>query len=119
MRAPEQPGLVGADAGRARCANAWRDAGAIRAPRFGRPLAPPWPGSANARALHWFRQALLGDDPRQIAEAAHVIADEGLTLLWPELDRLLDVDNAVVVLHAREAVEQMAEEMEQSRSWSF
>ena len=70
-------------------------------------------------ALHWFRQALLADDPHQVADAAHVIANEGLTLLWPELDRLLDVDNADVALHAREAVEQMAEEMEQSQTWSF
>jgi hypothetical protein len=69
-------------------------------------------------SLHWFRQALLAEDPHQVAEAAHVIANEGLTLLWPDLDRLLDVDHADIVLHAREAVERLAEEMEQSRSWS-
>ncbi|MBI3821632.1 MAG: HEAT repeat domain-containing protein [Planctomycetes bacterium] len=69
--------------------------------------------------LHWFRQALLADDPRQIADAADLIATEGLTLLWPDLDRLLDVDNPDVVLRAREAVEQLSEEMEQSRSWSY
>jgi HEAT repeats len=68
-------------------------------------------------SLHWFRQALLADDPHQVAEAAHVIANEGLTLLWPELDRLLDAD-ADVALHAREAVERMAEEMEHSRLWT-
>ena len=70
-------------------------------------------------SLHWFRQALLAEDPHQVAEAAHVIANEGLTLLWPDLDRLLDADQADIVLHAREAVERLAEEMEQSRSWSF
>ena len=69
-------------------------------------------------SLHWFRQALLADDPHQIAEAAHVIAGEGLTLLWPELDRLVDADNPDVALHAREAVERLSEEMEQSSSWS-
>ena len=69
-------------------------------------------------SLHWFRQALLADDPHQVAEAAHVIADEGLTLLWPDLDRLLDTDHADVALHAREAVERLSEEMEQTRSWS-
>ena len=89
----------------------------IRAPRSGRR-----PGRLLARlgeraSLHWFRQALLADDPHQVAEAAHVIANEGLTLLWPELDRLLDAD-ADVALHAREAVERMAEEMEHSRSWT-
>ena len=66
-------------------------------------------------ALHWFRQALLAEDPNQVAQAAHVIANEGLTLLWPDLDRLLDADHADVVLHAHEAVERLAEEMEQSR----
>ncbi len=66
-------------------------------------------------SLHWFRQALFADDPHQVAEAAHVIADEGLTLLWPDLDRLLDCDNPNVALHAREAVERLAEEMELTR----
>lgn len=66
-------------------------------------------------ALHWFRQALLADEPGQIAQAAHVIANEGLTLLWPDLDRLLDSDHPDVVLHAHEAIERLAEEMELSR----
>ena len=70
-------------------------------------------------SLHWFRQALLADDPHQVADAAQVIANEGLTLLWPDLDRLLDDEHADVALHAREAVERMAEEMELSRSCSF
>jgi hypothetical protein len=70
-------------------------------------------------SLHWFRKALLADDPHQVADAAHLIANEGLTLLWPELDRLLDSDDPDIALHAREAVERLAEEMEQSRSWSF
>jgi hypothetical protein len=66
-------------------------------------------------SLHWFRQALLADDSNQVAEAAHIVANEGLTLLWPELDRLVDGDPEVA-LHVREAVERMAEEMEHSRS---
>jgi hypothetical protein len=70
-------------------------------------------------ALHWFRQALLADESHTVCDVAHVIAYEGLTLLWPDLDHLLDSDNADIALHAREAVEQLAEEMEQSRSWSF
>lgn len=64
-------------------------------------------------SLHWFRQALLADDPHQVAEAAYDIANEGLTLLWPDLDRLLDVEQDEVALHAREAVERLAEELEQ------
>ena len=41
-----------------------------------------------------------------------------LDALWPDLDRLLDADNLDVALHAREAAEQSAEEMEQPQSWS-
>ncbi len=67
-------------------------------------------------ALHWFRQALLADDPNHVAEAAALIANEGLTLLWPDLDRLLDADNPDIALRVREAVERLAEEME--HSWS-
>ena len=66
-------------------------------------------------SLHWFRQALLADDPHQVAQAAHVIANEGLTLLWPDLDRLLDADHADVVMHAHEAVGRLHEEMAHSR----
>ena len=70
-------------------------------------------------SLQWFRQALIGDDPQQIASAALLIAEEGLTLLWPDLDRLLDTDHPEVTLFAREAVELLSEEMEQSRTWSY
>jgi len=70
-------------------------------------------------SLHWFRHALLADDPSQVAQATHLIADESLTMLWPDLDRLLDSNHPDVVLHAREAVERMSEEMEQSQSWTM
>jgi hypothetical protein len=66
-------------------------------------------------ALHWFRQSLLADDPNAVAEAVYAIANEGLTLLWPDVDRLLDCDNPDVALHARESIERLAEEMEHSR----
>jgi hypothetical protein len=69
-------------------------------------------------SLHWFRHALFADDPGQVAQATYVIAEESLTMLWPDLDRLLDSDHPDIALHAREAVERMAEEMEQSRSWT-
>jgi hypothetical protein len=70
-------------------------------------------------SLHWFRHALLADDPSQVAQATHLIADESLTMLWPDLDRLLDSSHPDIALHAREAVERMAEEMEQSQSWTM
>jgi HEAT repeat protein len=63
-------------------------------------------------ALHWFRQALLSENPQQVFEAVHVVAAEGLTLLWPDLDRLVDSDHPEIAHHAREALERLAEEMD-------
>jgi hypothetical protein len=63
------------------------------------------------QALQWFRQALLGDVQENIHEAMHVIAAEGLFMLWPDLDRLADSDNPDVAHHAREALECLSEEM--------
>ncbi len=67
-------------------------------------------------ALHWFRQALLSENPQQVFEAVHVVAAEGLTLLWPDLDRLVDSDQPEIAHHAREALERLAEEMDFSRT---
>jgi hypothetical protein len=67
------------------------------------------------QALQWFRQALTGEEPQRIHEAVQVVAGEGLTLLWPDLDRLADAEDPDVAHHAREALERMAEEMEQKK----
>jgi hypothetical protein len=64
------------------------------------------------QALHWFRQALASEDLQQVLEAIHVVAHEGLTLLWPDLDRLADADDPDMAHHAREAVSVLFEEME-------
>src|SRR5262249_132597 len=40
------------------------------------------------QALQWFRQALTGEDAQHVHEAVQIVAAEGLTLLWPDLDRL-------------------------------
>ena len=63
-------------------------------------------------ALHWFRQAIATDGTPGIFDAIQVIGNEGLTLLWPDLDRLADSPNLELALHAREASERLAEEME-------
>ena len=63
-------------------------------------------------ALHWFRQGLGAEDPTTVGEAVQVIAHEGLTLLWPDLDRLADSENLEIAQLAREALERMAEEMD-------
>ncbi len=67
------------------------------------------------QALQWFRQALTGEDIPRVHEAVQVVASEGLTLLWPDLDRLADAEDTDVAHIAREALERMCEEMEASR----
>ncbi len=65
-------------------------------------------------ALQWFRQAIATDVTPGIFDAIQVIANEGLTLLWPDLDRLAESSNLELALHAREATERLAEEMERN-----
>jgi hypothetical protein len=67
------------------------------------------------RALTWFRQTLTSEDPQRVYDTIQGIATEGLTLLWPDLDRLGDAEDSDVAHHAREALERMGEELE--RSW--
>ncbi len=64
------------------------------------------------QALQWFRQTLTSEDPQRIHEAIQAVAVEGLTLLWPDLDRLADAEDPDVAQHAREALERMCEEMD-------
>lgn len=66
-------------------------------------------------ALQWFRQALASDDVTQQHEAIHFVAAEGLTLLWPDLDPLIESGKPEIAYHAREAVVVLSEEMEFSR----
>jgi hypothetical protein len=62
-------------------------------------------------ALQWFRQALNAQEPPQVHEAVQIIAMEGLTLLWPDLDRLADAEDGDVAQLAREALERLCEDM--------
>ena len=64
------------------------------------------------QALQWFRQALTGEEAQRIHEAVQVVSGEGLTLLWPDLDRLADAEDPDIAQHAREALERMSEELE-------
>ncbi|MBI3409536.1 MAG: HEAT repeat domain-containing protein [Planctomycetes bacterium] len=68
------------------------------------------------QALHWFRQALTREDFTNIHDAIQLIAAEGLTLLWPDLDRLADSENPDIAHLARESLERMAEDMEHRRA---
>ena len=64
------------------------------------------------QALQWFRQAIYGQDAHGAHEAIQVVVAEGLTFLWPDLDRLADAEDRDLAYHAREALERFSEEME-------
>jgi hypothetical protein len=64
------------------------------------------------QALLWFRQTLTSEDPQRVYDTIQAIAAEGLTLLWPDLDRLADAEDSDVAHHAREALERLCEELD-------
>jgi HEAT repeat protein len=64
------------------------------------------------QALQWFRQALASENRQRVLEAVQTIAVENLTLLWPDLDQLADQDDPDLAYCAREALEQLREELD-------
>jgi hypothetical protein len=62
-------------------------------------------------ALQWFRQMLHSEDPHHVHETIQAIANEGLFLLWPDLDRLTETDSGDIAHHAREALERLCEDL--------
>lgn len=70
------------------------------------------------QALQWFRQSLCSENHHAVHEAIQLITNEGLTLLWPDLDRLADAEDSDVALHAREALERFGEDLDRRNgSW--
>jgi HEAT repeat protein len=63
------------------------------------------------RALQLMRAALVGESEGGVPEAIRFIAAERLFWLWPELDTLADADDLETALAAREALEQMREDI--------
>jgi hypothetical protein len=63
------------------------------------------------QALQAFRHALTSEDTVRVLETMHLIATEGLTLLWPDLDRLADAEDLEIAHHAREALERLGEDL--------
>lgn len=61
-------------------------------------------------SLEWYRQALASENQQVVMEVIHTIADEGLTLLWPELDQYANDDDPMLAQFAAEALEQMQED---------
>jgi hypothetical protein len=67
------------------------------------------------QALSYFRQALTGEDLHRVLETVQAIAAEGITLLWPDLDRLADAEESEAAPYAREALERLSEELGRGR----
>jgi hypothetical protein len=63
------------------------------------------------QALRWFRQQLAGEQADPIHRVIQVIGDEGIALLWPDLDCLADADDSNIAYHASEALEQLREDI--------
>ena len=68
------------------------------------------------QALQWFRQTLASEEVHRVHETIQLVAIEGLTLLWPDLDRLADAEDPEVAHHAREALERLCEELDHRRA---
>jgi hypothetical protein len=66
------------------------------------------------QALQWFRHGLTCEEPQRVLETIQAVATEGLTLLWPDLDRLADSEDLEVAHHAREALERLGEDLDRS-----
>jgi hypothetical protein len=64
------------------------------------------------QALQWYRNGLASEDGHRVHETIQLIAAEGLTFLWPDLDRFADSEDPDVAHHAREALERLCEEMD-------
>ncbi len=67
------------------------------------------------QSLQWFRQLLTSDEAQRVHEAIQLIAQEGLTLLWSDLDKLADSPDVEVNYHAREALERLGEDIASRR----
>ena len=68
------------------------------------------------QALQWFRQTLASEDVQRVHETIQLVSLEGLTLLWPDLDRLADAEDPDVAHHAREALERLCEDLDRRRA---
>jgi hypothetical protein len=65
----------------------------------------------NQRSLQFFRHSLVGESDTPVPKAIRRVATEGLSWLWPELDSLADADDLEIAQNAREAIEQLREEI--------
>ena len=60
-------------------------------------------------ALQVLRDSLTNENPDSVHHAIEIVASEGLTWLWPDLDLLTEADDPAVAHHAWEAIEVLRE----------
>lgn len=61
------------------------------------------------KALQWLRGNLNHEDISLVHQTIHVISTQGISLLWPELDQLVEATDADIAFHAREAIANLSE----------
>src|SRR5260221_271778 len=93
-------------------------------PRPGRRFCRCWRSCkrpcTRRRSMGWRSRMILawgltGEESGQVHEAIQVVAVEGLTLLWPDLDRLVDAEDSDIAHLACEAIERLREDMDRRR----
>lgn len=61
-------------------------------------------------ALRWFRHQLVGEQSESVHRTIQRVAEEGILLLWPDVDALADADDRDIAFHACDALEQLRED---------
>ena len=59
------------------------------------------------KSLNSLRSLLFSEDISKVHLGIHTVGNEGLTLLWPDLDQLMDSEDEEVSYHAWEATEKL------------
>ena len=74
---------------------------------------PELPGALDGGAVGFGGAAalLVAQESQRAFEAIQVIAHEGITLLWSDLDDLADSDDTDIAYCAREALERLCEDL--------
>ena len=61
-------------------------------------------------ALRWFRHQLVGEQNDTVHRTIQRVAEEGILLLWPDVDALADAEDRDIAFHACDALEQLRED---------
>src|SRR4029077_19576605 len=62
------------------------------------------------QALQWFRQQFAAESSDRVHHVLDLIAQEGVVLLWPDLDHLADAEDGDIAHHACETLELLRED---------